>query len=146
MLGTLLERFHTLLSLTVLSYFFFFPVPTACPSSWGQGSNLGCNSDPSRSSNNVGSFTHWATRELPFFFSFFFLMAAPAAFGSSQRLSRSCNWGLHHIHGNTGSLTYWAWPGIKHISLQTLCRVLNPLSHNGNSPIFIHVFKGATRN
>ena len=32
-----------------------------------------------------------------------------------------------------GSLTHWLRPGIKPTSSQTLCQVLNLLSHNGNS-------------
>ena len=35
--------------------------------------------------------------------------------------------------GNTTSLTQWARPGIELTSSPRLCRVLNPLSHNGNS-------------
>ena len=34
---------------------------------------------------------------------------------------------------NAWSLTHWARPGIKPPSSQTLCQVLNPVSHNGNS-------------
>ena len=34
---------------------------------------------------------------------------------------------------NTGSLTQWKRWGVKPISSWTLCCVLNPLSHNGNS-------------
>ena len=36
-------------------------------------------------------------------------------------------------HSNAGSLTHWAKPGIEPTSSWTLCWVLNPLSHNGNS-------------
>ena len=43
------------------------------------------------------------------------------------------HWGLHHSCGNAGSLTHWARPGSKPAPLQTLCWVLNLLSHNGNS-------------
>ena len=32
-----------------------------------------------------------------------------------------------------GALSHWARPGIEPVSPQTLCQVLNPLSHNGNS-------------
>ena len=35
--------------------------------------------------------------------------------------------------GNAECLTHWAAPGIEPTSSQTLCRVLNPLSHNVNS-------------
>ena len=34
---------------------------------------------------------------------------------------------------NTGSLTHQARPGMEPASSQTLCWILNPLSHNGNS-------------
>ena len=37
---------------------------------------------------------------------------------------------------NARSLTYWMRPGMKPASSQTLYRVLNPLSHNGNSCLF----------
>ena len=35
--------------------------------------------------------------------------------------------------GNTGSLTHSVRPGIDTASSWTLCQVLNPLNHNGNS-------------
>ena len=35
--------------------------------------------------------------------------------------------------GNAGSLTHWVRPGIEPICSQTLCQVLNRLSHYGNS-------------
>ena len=41
----------------------------------------------------------------------------------------------YHGHSNTRSLTHWVRPGIKPISSQTPCQVLNPLSHNRNSEI-----------
>ena len=34
---------------------------------------------------------------------------------------------------HSGSLTHWARPGIEPASSQTLCQVLNPLSHHRNS-------------
>ena len=37
--------------------------------------------------------------------------------------------------GNIGSLTHWARPETEHASSQRQCWVLNPLSHNGNSPL-----------
>ena len=40
---------------------------------------------------------------------------------------------LCHSHSNTRPLTYWARPGIEPTSSQTLCWILNPLSHNGSS-------------
>ena len=87
-----------------------------------------------------------------FFFFFFFFEAASAAYESSQ----ARGWigvaaaGLHHshrhsnagcatcatcaaAHGRARSLIHWARPGIEPASSQTLCWVLNPLSHNGNS-------------
>ena len=39
------------------------------------------------------------------------------------------------VYGNPKSLTHWVRPGIKPSSLQTLCWVLNLLSHKGN-PLF----------
>ena len=36
-------------------------------------------------------------------------------------------------HGNTGSLTHWAKPGVEPASSQRQCWVLNPMSHNRNS-------------
>ena len=61
------------------------------------------------------------------FFSFFFFRAAPMACGSSQSggQSRAAAAGLYHSHGNTGSLTYWARPGIKPKSSWILAGFLN---------------------
>ena len=62
-------------------------------------------------------------------------MDEPASYGSS----RARGWigtaaaSLRHSHSNTGSLAQWVSPRIKLASSQTLCSVLNPLSHNGNS-------------
>ena len=39
-------------------------------------------------------------------------------------------------HGKAGSLTHWARPGIEPTTSQTLCWVLNPLSHKRNSWLF----------
>ena len=120
----------------------------------GQGSNLCHSSDPSGCSDNTGSLTH-TTRELIFFYFSFFcflifnFMATPAAYGSSWARGQigAAAAGLHHCHGNTGSrphaeacgnarsLTHWMWPGMEPESSWTLCWVLNPLSHNGNSLI-----------
>ena len=41
---------------------------------------------------------------------------------------------------NAGSLTHWVRPGNEHASSQTLCWVLNPLSHNGNFKRFFVCF------
>ena len=52
------------------------------------------------------------------------------------------NAGLSHICdlccscSNAGSLTHWAMPGIEPMSSETLCWVLNLLSHNWNSLIW----------
>ena len=43
-------------------------------------------------------------------------------------------------HGNAGSLTHWTRTGMEPASSQTLCWVLNLLSHNRNS--VLSVFKG----
>ena len=76
-----------------------------------------------------------------FFFSFYHCTCSIWKFlGSGSNLS--CKWGLCHSSGNTGSepaccntrsLTHWVRTGIKATSSQRLCRVLNLLSHNGNS-------------
>ena len=61
-------------------------------------------------------------------FFFFCLFMATLADGRFQArgLNWSCICGLHPSHSNTGSLTQWAWPGIKPVSSQTLCQVLKP--------------------
>ena len=46
-------------------------------------------------------------------------------------LSHICD--LCQSYGNTRSLSHWARPGIELTFSRTLCWVLNPLSHNGNS-------------
>ena len=78
-----------------------------------------------------------------FFFLFFLVMAAPAAYGSSQARGRieaatvayatamatmdsSCICCLHC--SNTRSLTHWARPGIEPTSSWTVCLVLNQLN------------------
>ena len=40
---------------------------------------------------------------------------------------------LAYSHSNARSLTHWMRSGIKPTSSRTLCQVLNPLSHSGNS-------------
>ena len=76
-------------------------------------------------------------KEAPKHFFFFFngyTYHRLGAMGSSTR-----GWigavaaGLSHSHSNTRSLTHWARPGIETTPSQTLCQVLNPLSHSGNS-------------
>ena len=42
-------------------------------------------------------------------------------------------------YGNTGSLTHWVRPGIEPESSETLCQVLNVLSHSGNSCILFYL-------
>ena len=66
---------------------------------------------------------------------FFFLQPHYRAYGSSQArdLIGAKAAGLCHSHGNTGSLTHWARPGIEPASSLTLCQVRNSPSHNGNS-------------
>ena len=39
-------------------------------------------------------------------------------------------------YGNAGSITYWAKPGIEHVSVRA-CQLLNPLSHQGISTPFL---------
>ena len=76
-----------------------------------------------------------------FFFSFFLFIAEPAAWNQScscRPISQPHGiWATSVTYtaacGNTRSLTHWARPGIEPASLQTLCQVLNPLSHNRNS-------------
>ena len=71
----------------------------------------------------------------------FFLMAAPGAYGSSWARGQieASAASLWHIHGNTGFLTHWVTPRIESASSWTLCWVLNPRSHNGNS-LFVDCF------
>ena len=81
----------------------------------------------------------------------FLFRAVPAATGRSWArgetgAAAAC---LHHSHSNVGSephlqpasqqcqsLTQWTRPRIEPASSRTLCQVLNPLSHNGNSIIY----------
>ena len=57
------------LSISLSFYLLFIFLATACGSSWGQESNTHHSSDPSHCSDNAGSLTSCATRELhlPFF-------------------------------------------------------------------------------
>ena len=79
-----------------------------------------------------------------YFILFYFIFrAAPAADGGSQARGqiRAMATSLYHSHSNAGStacrnpgvLTHWARSGIEPTFSQTLCQVLNPLNHNGNS-------------
>ena len=82
----------------------------------------------------------------------FLFTAAPAAYRSSQAKGRirtlmgayatamgildlSCICGPHHVCSSTGSSIHQVRPVIKTTSSQTLCWVLNLLSHNGNSSL-----------
>ena len=82
---------------------------------------------------------------------FFFLRQHLRQYGNSQARGRigAAAAGLHHSHSNArskppsatyeaaccnpGSLTPWARPGIAPGSSRRLCRILNSLSHSGNS-------------
>ena len=71
-----------------------------------------------------------------FFFLFLFLSkTAPEAYRSSQ--ARGWIWATSATYatacGNARSLTYWARPRIEPTFWLTLCQVINPLNHNGNS-------------
>ena len=86
-----------------------------------------------------------------FFFFFLFFNAAPAAFGSSQtkgqieaaifqpipqtqqHLIRAASTTYTTACSNVGSLSYSGRPGFKYASSQTLCQVINPLSHKRKS-------------
>ena len=84
---------------------------------------------------------------------FFLFMATPIAYGSSLARGQAgaSPAGLHQCQvrttsatytaacSNSGSLTCWARPGIKPSSSQTLCQVLNLLSHSRNS-IWVNFF------
>ena len=92
-----------------------------------------------------------STLDLCHFWSLF--TAAPAAYGSSKSRGwiRAAAADLHHSHSNigskpqlwhtrpdcskAGSLTHWGRPGIKPASFWRHLQVLNPLNHNGNSPV-----------
>ena len=80
-----------------------------------------------------------------FFFFFFLFRAAPAAYGSSPARGHigAVAASLSHSRGNASLQQHWilnslskARDGIKPIFSETLCQVLNPLSHNGNSWYF----------
>ena len=71
--------------------------------------------------------------------SFFLFRPASKAYGSFQVRVVSEELQLPaygHRHGNAKSLTHWARPGIEPTSSGTLCQVLNPLNHIGNSLLF----------
>ena len=52
-------------AITSFSFFFFFVFVSSMKKFLGQESNMRHSSDPSHSSDNTKSLTHWATRELP---------------------------------------------------------------------------------
>ena len=83
---------------------------------------------------------------------FFLFVATLVAYGKSPDRGQigAAAVGLHHSLSNprskphlksmpqlAGCLTHWARPGIKPKSSWTLCRVLNPLSHNRNPQVHI---------
>ena len=81
-------------------------------------------------------------RKLRMAFFFFLFTTTPSAYGGSKARSQigAAAASLHHNYSNGGSklhnlwfLTYWSRPGIEPSSSQTLCQVLNPLSHSGDS-------------
>ena len=69
----------------------------------------------------------------PFLFSFFLFRVAPAAYGSAlpampqpQQLRLQATPATYTTaHGNAGSLTHWARPGIEPASSQTLIRFIS---------------------
>ena len=99
---------------------------------------------------------------------FLHFRAAPAAYASSWARSwiKICSCQLKpqpHQHGiratsetyataycNARSLTHWVQPGIEPKSSRTLCWVLNPMSHNEDSPFLflkipdIHLFSSSS--
>ena len=106
----------------------------------------------------------WEPRFLPhqgsavsfsFFLCFSLYTVTPVTYGSPQARGRigSIATRLHHshshwqhqiratsaiyttAHGSTRSLTHWMRPGIKPASSQTLCQVLNLLSHSRSSKV-----------
>ena len=92
----------------------------------------------------------WENKFLVFFDFFFFLlllfMATPAAYGNFKdeggiRAAAARIWAasVNYIaaHSNTGSLTHWVRPEIEPTSSWTLCWVLNPVNHNGNSQFLL---------
>ena len=79
-------------------------------------------------------------------FSFFLFRDAPVAYGNSRAMGLIGAVPLGHLiqatsatyssaWGNAGSLIHWSRPGIEPTSSQTLCGVLNHLSHNSNSQV-----------
>ena len=101
-----------------------------------------------------GTFWRTNTQFLSFFFLQLYLqhvqvprlgveskLQLPAYTIATATLDLSHIWTYATVHGNARSLTYWARPGIKTASSQTLCQVPNPLSQNGNSPSFFNKHK-----
>ena len=73
-----------------------------------------------------------------FLFSFFLFTASPVAPAASQ--ARGQIRATAVTCGHAESLTHWARSGVKTKSLQRLYWVLNPLSHNGNTWLFLFYF------
>ena len=59
-----------------------------------------------------------------------FLGLPPMAYGSSQARGQIVTYAASR--GNAGSLTHRVRPGLEPASSQTLCQILNLLSHNGD--------------
>ena len=67
------------------------------------------------------------------FFFFFLFRATPATYGSSPARGQvgATAAGLHHSHGNTGSLTHWVGPEIQPASSWFLVGFLNHWATKG---------------
>ena len=112
------------------------------------GENPGLDSGPRSSySTTLPSQHPWFSflSFFPFFFCFLFFVlfcfsAAPVTYGSSWARGRIRAAAAGLYHSNTGSLTHRSRLGIEPASPQILHRVLNPLSHNGNSSSSVFVF------
>ena len=93
------------LSLKIVFVFLFFGYTCSMWKFPGQGQKLRHSSDLSHCSDNAGSLTYCATRELRVLFNFFlfWLIRGTQFRGQGSDLSRSCN--LSHSCGNTRSLT-----------------------------------------
>ena len=127
----------------------FIPKLAAKQKDRGEQTQRWSGSNPNDSPRN-SVFTQQLNKSSVNFF-FFLFMATPAAYRSSQARGRigvcSCQpipQPLQHpiqaapatyaaACGNTRSSTHWARPGVEAASSRTLCRVLNPVSHNSSS-------------
>ena len=155
-------------SLSLSLSLFFWPHLQHAEAS-GPGLNLSHSFNLHHSSGNASSLTHftgpgiesmlpqrqyriltWCTTAgAPSFYFYFVFRAAPQhmevpklvelelqpqgyATATSATYTAACS--------NARSLTHWARPGIKPTSLRTLCLVLNPPSHKGNSHYRCYLF------